>query len=536
MNRTLTRRDGLGLAAVVLAVLLVYGASLNNGFVWDDAPIIVDNEAAHHLESLATVFAAEDIAFGDEDNPYFRPLPRALYVLEYQLYGARPFGYHVDSLLCHALACLLLVLFLSRLFGSRRLAVGAALLFAIHPVNVEAVAFVSTRNTILAALFLLAALLVHHRWLTTGRLLLLLPLGLFAFAAFASKETALTLPLLLPVVACYDQGGGASRWRRAAAAMGVVAAVAALYLVMRGHALGGGGADLRLDHLGERLAAGLYIVPRYVENLLFPARLSALYALPDPLFSSVGVGVAVWVALAAGALLLARAGGAAAFGLLWFGINLLPVLNLVPIPSAPMADRYLYLPAIGAAVAASDLFRRGLDRLARGLAHRGVAVAGTLCLCLLGVTAAARTGVWHDDFRLYTSMAEPGGKQGFAYFNLGLVHRERGDLAAARDAWERAVAVEPTHALALTQLGNLAQMAGELEAAAAYYRRALTLRPELPEALFNCALALERQGDRAAARTLFARFVAVAPASYGAARAAAQGRLAGDGGSAEGAK
>lgn len=530
MNRTYLHRHASALAAVVGVVLLAYAASLTNGFVWDDAPIIVDNEAAHHLTSLAELFTAEDVAFTDEDNPYFRPVPRVLFVLEYALYGDHPLGYHLDSVVCHATAALLLYALLIALFASRRLALGATLLFALHPVNVEAVAFISTRNTILAALFLLAALLGHQRWLATGRVRLLVGVALLAFVAFASKETALTLPLLLPVAAAYGPDAGAPRWRRVAAGEAAVAVAVVLYLGLRANALAGGHLDLALATLPERLRADLYIVPRYVENLLLPVRLSGLYGVPHPPFGVVGLGVAVWAVLVASATLLVRLGGAAAFGLFWFALNLLPVANLVPIPSAPLADRYLYLPGIGVLVVAADLFWRATARCATAAGRRGVGAAGAVLLLLLGVATVARTRVWRDDLALFTSMAQAGERPGYAYFNLGLAYRARGDLAAARTAWERAVAAEPNHPLALTQLGNVAQVDGDWGAAIAYYRRALAVAPDLPEALFNGGLALEHQGEVAAARELFARFVAVAPARYGEAREAARARLGGTAG------
>ena len=356
----------MGLPALVTgAALAVYGNTLENGFVWDDNDIIVDNPAVRDLGSIPSLFSSVDATRTAHHAAYYRPLARLTYLLDYQLFGLSPAGYHLGNVLLHALAVLALFLLVRALFGDATRALAAALLFAVHPLNAEAANFVSTRNTILATLFTLVALAAYHRARAGGPAALLPASWLSFLAGLLSKETAAGLLLLLPVYDLPRPAELRATLRGRALRLLPFVAVFAGYLALRTHALSSAiGADLDLSGLTARLGRIAYLVPRYLGIVLFPLELNAYYQLPQDWPSRWPWLALAWAAIAAALWLCLRLRSrAAAFGLLWFGVNLLPIVGVVPIPSAVMAERYLYLPAVGLWIVAGDLFARASSRV-----------------------------------------------------------------------------------------------------------------------------------------------------------------------------
>ena len=159
------------MAVLLLAVALVYGNSLFSGFVWDDESIVVNRgEFFADSSNITTILSSEDSThvYG-KTNPYYRPLNTLSYMLDYHLWGHQPFGYHLENLLLHALAVVLLFLLVDSVFDDRFLAFTTSILFALYPVNSEAVNFVSARNNILCTGLVFASLLTLWKSRKSGR-------------------------------------------------------------------------------------------------------------------------------------------------------------------------------------------------------------------------------------------------------------------------------------------------------------------------------------------------------------------------------
>ncbi len=179
------RGNRAALLFLALLTLAVYGNSLVNGFVWDDEFIIVNDPAVRDLSGAATLMLSPDVV-----KPYYRPLNRASYLLDYQLFGMRPAGFHAVNVLIHLLNVLLLFLLGLRFFRTAAPAVLAAALFAVHPINAEAVNFLSARNTLLSLFFVLSSILVFHEGLMRGSWGRLVLSGFLWFLGLLSKEPA----------------------------------------------------------------------------------------------------------------------------------------------------------------------------------------------------------------------------------------------------------------------------------------------------------------------------------------------------------
>jgi tetratricopeptide (TPR) repeat protein len=312
----------------------------------------------------------------------------------------------------------------------------------------------------------------------------------------------------------------------------------AIWLWLRQAALAGAGAQVDvLSGLGGRLADLLYIVPRALLTIAWPPAGSPRYFLPEalgPLALPLALG---WAAILAALWWLLGPGRSATtrFGLAWLALFWLPVSGLVPFPGVPLADRYLYVPAIGLWLILGDQLVRvsvqvsdrlaARPRLARPAALWSAACGAALLLALAaGTFDVARA--WSGDVALFTRVVERYPGKAFGHHNLGTAYLDRaGDLDGAERELERALALDPAFPRLRTQLGWVRLRRGDSPGALAHYRAALALDPRDAEATLNAGLASERLGDWAAAIAFYQRFLELPPGELAAARPETEEKL-----------
>lgn len=485
-------------ALLVAATVATHGNTLANGFVWDDERIIVKNPQTRDLSRLGEVLLSPD-----ETPPYYRPLNRASYLVDYQLFGLNPRGFHLVNVALQAGCVLALYALGRRLWASRAASVVASLLLAVHPVGVEAVAFVSARNNLLALLFALLSLALfldadrRRDWTRATLSAVALFLGLL------SKEpAAMTLPVMATWLVLDRRGG--ERFLQRARLLAPHAALAGVYLALRAVSLGGlmgggpGAAGPGVPLVG-RLAANLLAVPAYLGMLLFPRDLTIYRLLPEATPATVALSVVAWVVLVAGAAALLRLRSRPGLlGLAWFAFGLLPIANLLSLPTATVvAERYVFIPAVGLWLVAADLFDRAWRRPA---AHPAL-VAGTVAVTVaLAGRTIVRNADWKDDLTLARAAVEVEPRAAMAQYNLGLALEERGDRAGAVARWEEAVRVDRIDGRAHVALGNVAAERGDLAEAERYYRAALGMIVGPVEGHLNLGKLYDRMGEPDRAR------------------------------------
>jgi len=514
-----TRPAGLMIGAILLAVAVTFVNTVGNGLVWDDVGLILQNPDNTRPIDVRRVFSTPHAIWPEDKLPYYRPLNQLIYLCEYRLWGERPAPYHAASLGLHLVNVALVFLLGVRLWGGAGWAPAAlASWFGLHPVVAETVNFVSALNDLLATGFFLAALLAylrsvesfHRGWLSLSAMLFL--------GGVLSKETALMLlPLLL--VAGAGTLPGAPVFSRRVVWLLPHVAVAATFLAVRAAVLGDPvGAPVLTGDLAGRVAAVHYVIAHYTLTMLWPFALNAIYSWP--VWAAQGTTWS-WLVFLATSLLLAaawRAGGVLRLGVLWVLLNLIPVSGVVPIPSAPVADRYAYLPSVGAWV----LIVGGLStRLTR---PRSLAVSLPV-LVGLAVLSAHRNAVWHDEVSLFSSVvaADPDSVQG--HYNLGNALRDAGRLDEAAGHWRDAVRLNPTHAHALNQLGNVLFIRRQWPEAIEYYRRSLAVDAGNWAAHYNLARLLELAGKNEEALRHYRRFLVLRPESEAHLDAAVAARI-----------
>jgi len=465
------RTERLAAVVVAVAALAVYAGTLTAGYVWDDEAIVVGEQ-----RGLAAVLLSPD-----EVAPYYRPLARASFLLDRDVLGLDPRGSHAANVLLHAGCALLLFLLARGLFRAEAPALMAALLLAVHPIHAEAVAFVTARNNLLALFFCLGSLLLFRRGrdvLSAGA----------TFLALCSKEQGAVAIPLITACALFPRaftGEEVPRsWRRLVPQGMALAA----YLVLRTVALQGAPA---MDGFGAGILSSASGIATFLRLALWPADLTIFHPQPVPSWGD----LIPWLAL--GGLvgwLLRRPSPAARFGALWLLCGLLPLTNLIPIPSATVAERYVYavLPGLWILVA------EALSRVPKRIAWPVAAIVLTAC----SARTLSRTRDWKDDVTLARSAVAVDRGSAPARYNLGVALKDAGDLPGAEREWREALRLRPDDAQTLTQLGTAAAVRGDLVAAEALFRRALAIRPDLTMAAQNLAVICERTGRVDEARRL----------------------------------
>jgi tetratricopeptide (TPR) repeat protein len=416
------------------------------------------------------------------------------------------------NVLLHSANSFLVYRFIRSFNSNRYAALLAGLLFALHPLNSETVNFnAGGRNTMLATFFVLAAYLLHQWSIRKGLLC-----GAFAgatlfLAGLFSKETALAL---LPFIGIAEISGfgepGSSAKRRAIIRFSPYLVSVAIYLLLRNKALLNAGVSLDVfTGLMSRLLDNAFIIPRYLLNVVWPTLLSPKYYVPEDLNLFVLPLVLSWLCICTVLWWLFTDGRSriSFFGLTWMVAFWLPVSGLFPIPSAPLADRYLYLPAIGLWLVVADQIGRFLKSQNR-IGRWGLLGVGTVLVVLATVTIR-HNRTWHNDIALFSRLIDLYPENAYGYHNLGCAYLDKEkNLDLAEKSFERALALDPYFPRLRTQMGYARLLRGDLAGALSHYNQAIYQNALDSEALLNRGDVLERLGKFDEALDSYRRFLA----------------------------
>lgn len=499
---------------VFVAALLPFLPVLRNGFVdWDDGRFILRNAPlqAFDLRWMWTSFEGG-----------YQPLGWLSLALDWRLWGAAAWGFHLSSLLLHGLAAATLFLIARRLLpaagagaAAGAAAALAALLYAAHPLRAESVAWAAARHQLLAVWLCLMAVLAY----VDGRRRAAL---LWFIASLSAKGAGLTLPATLLVLDVYplrrlpphprDWLAPPARRTLAEKIPFALAALAAAGLNLYSRTTDGALRDYTDLGAAARLANAAYALAFYLGKTLWPADLAVLYPAPaqPDLFAWPYGGCAVLVmALGTGAWLYRRRSPAPLAAAAHYAAALLPVLGLIRVGQHLTADRYSSLSAAGLAVLAAGAWAALWQR--RPLWRRGLAAAAASVLLALAALSWRQSGVWRDTETLWRHAIASGVDVAAGRNTLGNYYARLGRLREAEAQYRAGLRLAPEHALAWNGLGLVLGKTGRYAEAAQAHRRAVALQPRLWHARNNLALMLARLGrfDESAAE--FERTLALSP-------------------------
>jgi len=432
---TISRAAGYAAGAAVLA----HCGALASGFVFDDVPYYAES---NYLQSLSGVLGVFGDGYWESGELSWRPVAVALQVVQRVIAGASPLA-HACSVLLHACVAALLVRWLCDLKLAPAAAAAGGVLFAVHPALAETVIQVSFAEDLWAALFLLLSCRIIA-WGPGGWGRAAAAAGL-ALLAMGSKESALVFPACWLLTAWSNRAA----WDTGRTPTVVLGAAALALFVLLRFGLYANPAPSGVGGLPSLVSGDLWILGRYGLLLAFPWNLCADYSVPHPVPAG---GLALGLALPVVLALLAWRRRETLPGAVWFAVALLPVMNLVPL-STPMAERFLYLPALGLAWAVAALW----DRLETPQRAAGIWVLG-----LLVVAGTVRTQV-----------------------------RAR-DYDSAERLWTATLRVNPRSLRGLQNLAGVRLKQGRVKEAVDLDRERLRLYPDQPDGRFSLALSLRQ--------------------------------------------
>ena len=548
------RREGLRQALMLglcLATLLAFAPALRNGFVnWDDDVNVVENAGfrgfgADRLEWMFTTY------FGG----HYQPLTWLSFAADHAVWQMSPFGYHLTNILLHMVAVVLFFLIALRLLywantgrspapepvspsgsagGSQAVdtsvllhwcAAFAAAIFALHPLRVESVAWVTERRDVLSAVLLFGSVLAYLR--ATDRQAGFAGWYGFSLALFAlsllSKASGMVLPVVLLVLDVYPlrrTKRGAASWGRLIAeklpflALGIAAAVVA------GLAQQSVGTMRSLGELGiaQRLIIACYGLAFYVYKLITPTDLSPLYALPAPeaLFSAryLLAGAAFIVVLGI-AIIVRRRLPSILAALVAYAVLLAPVSGLAQSGKQLVADRYSYLSLLPFALLIAGALYQVYARRTRQSGSKSEArlfgmLAGIYVVGLALLTAA-QTTVWHDSISLWDQAIEHNPESSVAQVNMADALRNKGHYEPAEQHYRKAVHLDGEDAQAHNGLGVTLLHLEQPHEALEQVSRAVELESDNPEYLWNLGYILTGFGEFEEAAAAYGKALDIAP-------------------------
>ncbi len=504
------------LAGILALTFLVYVPCLGNDFVnWDDPAYVVDNPLVVHPDARAVLTTP---VAGN-----FHPLTIWSLALNYRLSGLDPISYHWLNLLLHLANTFLVFAFVRRLSRDRFwTTVVTALYFGIHPMHVESVAWIAERKDVLYAFFYLLSLIAYLRYLD-GRRIAWLGAALAGFAlSAASKPAAVVLPVTLLAIDYFRRRRFDLRLFLEKAPFFVVSLLTGL-LSLQAQKATGAMADLRPWSPIQKILVGCYGTLQYLVKLFVPVRLSAIY--PHPNVAGTGLGPEYYLGLGFVVVLLPvlvyflRRNRAVLFGLAFFLINIVLVLQFFRVGGALMADRYTYVPYIGLFFAlAWWLDERRESGAAVSLAKPILAGILILLAPLSAVQTWRRCEVWRNGGTLWNDTIRKYPHQIYdAYLNRGWYnHRVARRLDAARRDFDEAIALNPAAFSAWLDKGLLLAETNQLDSAYVCFDRVIRLNPGVTDAWNNRGVIRLRRGDLAGAISDFSKTLELDPANRSA--------------------
>jgi tetratricopeptide (TPR) repeat protein len=405
-------------------------------------------------------------------------------MLDVQLFGLRPAGHHAQSVFWHAINVVLLFLLLAKATGFAGRSAVVAALFAVHPLNVESVAWVSERKTVLCTFFLLLALAAYGWYAKRPRASRYLLVALLFALGLMAKPMLVTFPFLVLLVDFWPlERFPKTRLSHLVLekipllALSAASAAITLYAQRAGGAVG----STELLPLAMRTKNAIYSYLIYVDKAVWPSRLSVFYPHPEGSLTAWKVAGAAVVLIAITALFLRfRERRYLLMNWLWFLITLAPVIGIVQVGRQAWADRYAYIPLWGLFVIAVWLLSEAAARIKLSPAAQ-IAIASAVVLAY-SVMAHVQIEYWHDSYSLFTHAIQVTGANPIAEGNLGSALMDMQRPEQAMPHLERAIQLLPTFAAAHYNLGILLQRQNEMNRALQEYQLALKYASDVREA------------------------------------------------------
>ncbi len=499
---------------LIVAILAVFWQVRSHEFLkYDDQIYVTDNppvKAGLTLKGVIWAFSATHAG-------HWHPLTWLSHMLDCQLYGLKPAGHHLTSLVFHIASTLLLFLVLRQTTGALWRSGFVAALFALHPLRVESVVWAAERKDVLSTFFWMLTMWAYVRYAERPGLKRYLFILLWFVLGLLSKPMLVTLPFVLLLVDYWPLGrfqfGQPSGHPRSNTAKSKGAgdqrsfvlrlvlekvpflALAAVSSFLTFLAARGGGAVTSLEFLPleSRVANALVSYVSYIGKMIWPHHLAVFYPYPDalPLWQAAGAGLLLGcVSLLV--ILGARRRPYLMAGWLWYVGTLVPVIGLLQVGEQAMADRFTYVPLIGLFV----MIAMGVPDILSGWRYRKIvmALSAGLVLSILMIVTWLQVGYWQNGVTLFEHSLEVTANNHISQFSLGIALNDQGKAQEAIAHYTEALRFRPDNLEAHYNLGVVLGQQGKNEEAIAHLTKALQIKPDHANARNNLGVILAGQG------------------------------------------
>jgi len=467
--------------AILIFTALVYSKAINNGFVgWDDNDYIIRNTFIRDfsLHGVQTIFSSFYMS-------NYHPFTTLVFMLEFKFFGLNPMPYHALNVLLHILNTWLVFKFIEQLSRKKITAIIVALLFAIHPMHVESVVWVSELKDMLYTSFYLLALLAYLKYLryNNSKKYYMGSLLLFVCSLF-SKSAAVTLPVLLIVIDVYKGRKINFKLLLEKVPFLLLSIVFGILAILSQKVIGIDN-DINLSHrFIDRIFIFTYTVSFYIVKGVFPFGLSAMHypemsinGLPWIYYASLlFLLIIAWIVIRRSSLRKELL-----FGVFFFLVAISVMLQIVQVGNAIASERYTYVSYIGLFFIVGQWFSSIEKKKLRNM----VVAVFSFYLILFTVQTSSRISVWKDGDVLFTDVINKYPNVFLAHFLRGKIRKENGDLQGALQDYNKSLELKPNYVVGLTERADLLAKLGDNDGAMKDINYAIKLDPTIAVAYSN---------------------------------------------------
>jgi len=507
---------------IVIVTLVTYWQVIDHEFVFDDLAYITENSRVQEglkTENITWAFTSTDVA-------NWHPLTWLSHLLDIQIYGMNPGGHHLTNVFFHIVNTVLLFFVLRQMTGNLWRSGFVAGLFALHPLHVESVVWVSERKDVLSTFFWMLTIICYIRYIKLPDIYRYLLVIFFFISGLLSKPMLVTLPFVLLLldfwplkrlnIENYQLSSKGFRPLIFLLRSSVFLEKIPLFLLSAASSVitfivqqrFGAVTSLQLFTINARISNALVSYVSYMGKMLWPFKLACYYPHPDmPPWWKIAGACTLLVSICVFVVRYAKSHPYLIVGWLWYMGTLVPVIGLVQVGEQAMADRYTYIPLIGIFVIIAwgipDIFKKWHYK------KIGLATISTITLSFLTIVSCLQIRHWRNDVTLFTHAINVTSKNSLAHYNLGIALEKEGRTSEAMANYYKALKIKPNYSDARNNLGLILAKKGETSEAIQHFSEILRLNPGYVKAHINLGKLMIEEGMTANAINHFSEVLRI---------------------------
>lgn len=502
-------KESIIVSIILLVTFICLSPTLHNQWVnWDDPAYVLRNKLIHELNwsSVQTIFKTPVVV------GLYHPLTLISLSIDFNFWGNDPFGFHLSNLIFHLLNTLLVYVVFRKLKSSILVSVLVSLIFGMHPMHVESVAWISGRKDVMYVFFYLLTLISYMSMVKSEQRLKRILLYFFSITMFVcsilSKNIAFTLPLILLLID-YLQNRKVNTRSIAAKTPFFIVSIIAIYIAKYGQQASDSMQDLTGISYGDSIINGVYNTSFYIFKLIVPIKLAAFHPFPTNIPTLYYLAILPFLGLIYFSYWSYKNSRKLFFGLLFFLITIGPLLQIIPFGKAVNSERYTYLAYIGLFYFLAVLLENSIIKFK----NSGSIVLTSITLLwvlLLGFKTNEQSRKWQNSNTLWSQVIDLYPDSDWALMSRGLYFAEQKDYKPAIEDFNKSISINPT-SQALYERGRIYEIHGFNQEAVNDYEHSIAIDSNYYKSYLNIGVLLSKQGDQKTAIPYFQKAIQANP-------------------------